>query len=419
MQRGADPRGGVKGVNKAHQGGEQVLPLEDLRPQILAAGPEHIAEHRHHLGHDDELLQVAEVVHIAEKGVEQRAEDQEIPAHIEDQEKLVEGDQVVQPAVDGRAALPGDQVLRDEVHDEVEDPATQQLHVGKTGLVQPPQGEAPVVHGAVLQLFRLLRAVHGIVPPGDVGVGHHGVQGLGLGDAGDLVHEPVADPIPFLLDGGVGPEWNRLAEEQGLQLRRHIERHKAQGLAGLFVVEPGQIHKLLLKGVDDVVVLVIALGEDDDAAARLQAADALPEGGDQPGVVVDGDGVGVIEDQQRQRHDQMAQELEEPAGALGLARPEIPVGVGRHLLPVHHLPGAPDVVGAGNVKLPRDGAVHMAVVAHDDAGLLRQLLRALQAVLGGKKPDKPADDLVKQTCFFLFHLISFAARDRRANVQSV
>ena len=70
---------------------------------------------------------------------------QEIPAYIKDHEELVEGDQVVQRAVDRRAGLGGDQVFRDKIQGEICDPAEQQQRVAKTRLGDAFEAEAGIV----------------------------------------------------------------------------------------------------------------------------------------------------------------------------------------------------------------------------------------------------------------------------------
>ena len=85
--------------------------------------------------------------------------------------------------------------------------------------------------------------------------------------------------------------------------------------------------------------------------------------------MVDGHCVGVCKDERRQRCDQMAQELEEPAVPHRLLRPKVLIGIGRDLFPVHHLSGTPDVMLARRIELTGDGTVHLTVIADDHARL--------------------------------------------------
>ena len=157
MQGRADAGVGIEGIDKLYNIGQYILPWEDLGPQILTAGPEDIAEHGHRLRNHDKGLQLSECRHVIEQRIGQGAEDEEIPAHIEDHEELVKGDQIIQRAVDGMAALRRDQVFGDKIQSKVDNPAAQQLQMGKARLVQPLQGKAAVI----IRLF-----FHRYRPPG-------------------------------------------------------------------------------------------------------------------------------------------------------------------------------------------------------------------------------------------------------------
>ena len=123
--------------------------------------------------------------------------------------------------------------------------------------------------------------------------------------------------------------------------------------------------------------------------------DGIAERGDQTCIVIDGNRMRVVEETERQRDDQVAQNPVEPSCPLRLARPEILIGVGCDLLPVHHLPRTPDIV------LSRP--VHVAVVSDDHTGLLREILRSLQPVFRREQPDQPAKDPVDPRRFLVFH----------------
>ena len=85
---------------------------------------------------------------------------------------------------------------------------------------------------------------------------------------------------------------------------------------------------------------------------------------------------------------------------LRLEGPEVREGVGRNLFPVHHLAGTPDVILAGEVELGNDGAVHLGVVAHKDAGLVRDVFDALKDRLAVEKADDRADQKIEYVLFF-------------------
>ena len=247
--------------------------------------------------------------------------------------------------------------------------------------------------------------VFGIVLLGDVGVGHHGVFRQSHGHVGDGVHQGVDDPAPLRFRRGGGIVEDGFPEVQRPQSWRHIQGHKGQSLAGLLIVHAPQIDEPVLEGVDDIVVLVVALGEDHQPIPVLQFLGAFPEGGQGSGVVVHPHTVGVVEHAYAEGHDEVAQELIEPTDGPGLARPEILIGIGCHLLPVHHLPGTPDPVLPGGIELHGDGAEHLAVVPRDDAGALRQVLRPRQLPLGGKEPHAVPNEPIGQRGGLVAHLL--------------
>ena len=190
-------------------------------------------------------------------------------------------------------------------------------------------------------------------------------------DLGDRIHQRMAEPVAFLPYWRIRAKRDRLAVKQGFQLRRKIERDKAQRDPGLLIIEPGQIHKLFLKRMHDIVVFLVTLRENDDAVSFFQSLYRIPESGDQPGVVVHGYGVCVTENQQRKGRDQMAQQLVKPAQRLGLSGPKVLICVGCHFPFLHHLRGAPDIMLPRHIELPCDRAVHMAVISHNDAWFVR------------------------------------------------
>ena len=223
--------------------------------------------------------------------------------------------------------------------------------------------------------------------------------------AGDLFLEILADPLP-LHRGRIGRAVaDGLSQISLFQGRRHVHGHKAQLHAGLFVIETGQVDEFVLKVVQDVVVLHIVLGEDHHAVALPELLDGLPEGGDDPGVMIDGNGVSVVEDADGQRRDEPGEQPEQRVQPFGLEGPEIREGVVRHFLPAHHLPGAPDIVLSREVQLSHDGPVHLAVVAHDDRGLLGQLLFAQDLRLWVEQQDQPADHPVDPCGFLVVHRV--------------
>ena len=147
MERGADPRGGIHGVDEPQDPGEDVLPGKLLRPQVLAAGPEDVAGNGDHLGDDDELLHMGEFIHIVQKGKEQGEEDQGEPGHVENGEVLAEGDQIIQKDMDDGTVFRRDQVFRQEIHQKIPDPAQGQQDMPEPGFAQSLQRKTAVVNG--------------------------------------------------------------------------------------------------------------------------------------------------------------------------------------------------------------------------------------------------------------------------------
>ena len=120
--------------------------IADPGAEVLAGGIDDVPGHRHNLGDDDVGLDFFKVRYVKKEGVNEGAENKEIPADIENDKEFVEGDQVVQRAVHRVAAGRGDQVFRDEVHRKVKDPARKQPGVGELRLVQAAQGKTMVIN---------------------------------------------------------------------------------------------------------------------------------------------------------------------------------------------------------------------------------------------------------------------------------
>ena len=199
----------------------------------------------------------------------------------------------------------------------------------------------------------------------------------------------------------VGVEGDRLAEIRRLQRGGDVHGHKLQRRAGAAVIHAREIDEAILKLVDDVVVVLVLLREDDEVVPLLQALHGGAEGGDEPRIVPDRDRVRVVEDADRERRDEVREELIKPVRPLRLLAPEIAEGVAVHVLPREHLPGAPDVLLPREIELAHDRAVHLRVVADDDGGLVRQVFRADDARFRIKQPHQPADDAVDQRCLLV------------------
>ena len=120
----------------------------------------------------------------------------------------------------------------------------------------------------------------------------------------------------------------------------------------------------------------------------LEALHSVPEGVDDPGVVVHGDGVAAAHDAGGKGGDDVAQQPEQGLEGLGLFVPEVVIGVVRDFLGGHHLPGAPDGPFSREIELRQNRPVGLRVVAHHNGGLFGKVLGALHSGLWIKNPDK-------------------------------
>ena len=146
MKGGTDACAGIKGIDKSHQGCQNVVPFKHLGTKILPAGVEHIAGHGNNLSDNDKSLNFFKVLRVIKEGVEQRAENQKIPADVKDDKEFIERNQIIQRTVNGVASFRRDEVLGNKVHHKIENPAAQQLYMGKARFIQPPQREPAVVN---------------------------------------------------------------------------------------------------------------------------------------------------------------------------------------------------------------------------------------------------------------------------------
>ena len=110
--------------------------------------------------------------------------------------------------------------------------------------------------------------------------------------------------------------------------------------------------------------------------------------------MVHGDRVRVIEDQHRQRRDQIAHDLIKPVHTLWLIGPEVLESVGGHLVELEHLTDAPGVPWSRRMQLAGDRPVHLRVVRDDDHRLIRQAFRPLDLHVRRKQPHEEPYDAI-------------------------
>ena len=68
---------------------------------------------------------------------------------------------------------------------------------------------------------------------------------------------------------------------------------------------------------------------------------------------------------------------------------------------MHHVPVTPDVMLSGEIEFTYDRAVHLCVVAHDDAGFIRQIFCTFNFCFRIKQMNKPSDYSVYYGCLFV------------------
>ena len=226
-------------------------------------------------------------------------------------------------------------------------------------------------------------------------------------DLRDGPHEIIADSLALFLFGGIGPEADGFAEVHFLQVWRVVHGDKLQFLPRSLIIELCNVHKALLKPVDDLIISCGAFREHHHIGPFAKGEGGIAEGGEDAAVLIYADGVGIVENANGQRGNQIGKQMIEPADGLGLAAPEVLIGIGGHFLPVHHLTGAPDGPVAGNVELCNDGAVHLAVVADDEAWLLRNVLDSLRRDLGVAYLYQPPDDPIAAVGYAGFDAVFF------------
>ena len=116
--------------------------------------------------------------------------------------------------------------------------------------------------------------------------------------------------------------------------------------------------------------------------------------------------VGVIENADGKRHDDMACKLIVPLDVPGLKRPEILERVTCDLVFIHHLVGAPYIVSTRQIKLADYWAVHLCVIADDYARLVRQVFRSDNFGFSVKRLNKKSEHLEHCALLFLFHMVT-------------
>jgi len=229
---------------------------------------------------------------------------------------------------------------------------------------------------------------------GDVVIGNDCVLRQGHSNFGDLLHQICTDPLPFFLDGVIRAEADGFSKINFLKIRCQIHGNEGHFFFGPLIVQLRHIDELILKLANDMVMRHTVLREDDHMVAFLQPLNGLFESGNDSGIMVNADGIGVVKNAYRKRCNNVRQELIKPPDIFWLFGPEILVGVGWHILQVHHFSGAPDIMTARRVKLACNGSVHLAMVAHNDRCFFWYILLTFYTDLGIEGFYKPFDHFI-------------------------
>jgi len=148
------------------------------------------------------------------------------------------------------------------------------------------------------------------------------MYGQSLCNFGDPIHQLGTHPLTLFCDVGGGLELDGFAEADLFQSGSEIHGHKGNSLSGAPVIQLCHIHKAFLKIVDDMIMRLIILRENNDVLIFIQRSQRLLQSRAQACVTIDGDGVGVVEDADRQRCDDIGHDLKKPADIFWLVAPE-------------------------------------------------------------------------------------------------
>ena len=165
----------------------------------------------------------------------------------------------------------------------------------------------------------------------------------------DFLHQIVTDPSAFFRNGHIRIELDGFAEIHCFQLRCNVQRYKGNRLPGFLVVKLRHIDEPVLKFIEDVIIFHIMLREYHYMVSFLEPLDGILEGSHKAGIVVDTDGIGIVEYADGQRCDNIGQQFVPGVCPLWFLGPEILEGIFRNFFQFHHLTGAPGIVLSGTV----------------------------------------------------------------------
>ena len=131
-------------------------------------------------------------------------------------------------------------------------------------------------------------------------------------NSGDFLHQILADPLSFFLNGFFRTKRYRLPKVDLVQFRCNIHRHESKRFPRSFIVELCDVNKLILELIDNMMIWHIVLRKNHRISLLLQCGNRLLKGGNQPIVMVDSNGMGIIENAYGQRGNQIRKELIKP-----------------------------------------------------------------------------------------------------------
>ena len=148
-----------------------------------------------------------------------------------------------------------------------------------------------------------------ILTVGGVPARLHEVDGLVLGqcsaEAVDVVAQVVDKRIALFIERTLRIVGDRLADGDDRVFLLQIHGIEFERLFAFAIVQARDIDKARLQLVDEFRVTLGRFGEDHQMVAVGQRADALLERLDDPRVVIDGDGVGVVQEGRQSLSDDM------------------------------------------------------------------------------------------------------------------
>ena len=81
----------------------------------------------------------------------------------------------------------------------------------------------------------------------------------------------------------------------------------------------------------------------------------------------------AVKDENGKGNDQIGADLKDPADTFWFFRPEVPVGIRRNILCVHHIPYAPGDAFFRHIQLCHDGTMDLTVIPYNNIRALGKI----------------------------------------------